>query len=289
MQHPRPAPKSGKRVELVAPSGPVPLDLMSRGVLALESMGLQPTLNPQVTLVDGYLAGSDHDRLAALSAALGNPDNAIVWAARGGYGVARLLALGLDAIPPANPPTVVGFSDVSLLLAHLSARGWPCIHGPNVTTLPNLNDTDLANLVALIHDGTFTPISGLQPLNPGVATGPVCPMNWTVLCSVAGTPLSPPMEGTILLLEDIHESAYRLDRNMVQLSGTPWFSTLAGLVIGDLGGAETDPQLMRTIQDAARHHNLPCAINAPVGHGQRLHPIPVGRVVTLDTKAGTLS
>lgn len=289
MHQPGPAPKSGKRVELVAPSGPVPLDRMSEGMLALQSMGLEPTVNPQVILVDGYLAGSDQDRLNALSAALRNPDNAVVWAARGGYGVARLLALGLDASLPANPPTVVGFSDISLLLAHLAARGWPCIHGPNVTTLPDLNDADRTSLVALIHANTFTPISGLQPLNPGVATGPICPMNWTVLCSVAGTPLSPPMEGRILLLEDIHESAYRLDRNMVQLSQTPWFSTLAGLVIGDLGGAETDPQLMRTIRDAARHHHLPCATNAPVGHGQRLHPIPVGRVVTLDTMAGTLS
>ncbi len=276
-------------IQLVAPSSPVPLDRMNRGLDVLRSWGLTVDVPSQVTLVDGYLAGSDAARFGALNSALVNPANDVVWAARGGYGMGRLLAMGLNLQAPDNPPWVVGFSDISLLLLHLAPRGWPCVHGPNITTLPDLQQEDLLRLSDVLFRGQGVGFSGLNCLAPGQARGPIAPINWTVLCSVVGTPMMPSLEGHILLLEDVNESSYRLDRNLLQISNTPWFPKLAGLVLGDLGGAEQDPRLLRSIADVTARLGIPCATGAPVGHGRRLASIRVGQIVEFDADQGTVA
>lgn len=278
----------GCRIEVVAPSSPVPVDRMNRGADLLRRWGADVHISQQTAASDSYLAGSDELRSTALTQALMNPQNDVIWAARGGYGVVRLLARGLPQKAPANAPWVVGFSDISLLHLALSQRGWPCVHGPNLTTLADLQDEDQRRLQTLLFEGKNPRFEGLRCIVPAQVTAPVIPINWTVLCSVIGTPFLPDLTGSILLLEDVHESAYRLDRNLMQLIHTPWFSGLKAVLFGDLGGADEDNRLVNSILEAMQAADMPSAFGMPVGHAARLAPIRVGWNATLDSASGTL-
>jgi muramoyltetrapeptide carboxypeptidase len=248
-----------------------------------------------------------------------------VWAARGGYGISRIL--GDVRFPTrARPPLLVGFSDVSLLLARAWAAGLPCVHGPNVTTLgledrlavggeptgdhpfdcaqgrrPStfppggrplrscLDEASRDALFAFLLGGQVPDYGKLECLHGGCATGPVLPMNLSLLASVSGTPLCPSLDGVILLLEDVSEPAYRVDRLLLQVVLSGGFDRIAGLVLGDFEDALEHRTLLCSIRQWTSARRLPCVMGFPMGHGARNFPVPVGWTGDLDAAAGRLA
>jgi muramoyltetrapeptide carboxypeptidase len=193
----------------------------------------------------------------------------------------------LDPLLPKSPPqnvTIIGFSDISLLLLHLSQHGFHCIHGPNISTLTQIKSGHQDELKALLfHDRhpEFPNLNVRNLPNPAGAVGPILPMNWSVLCSILGTRFAPNLEGKILILEDVNEAPYRMDRLLMQLAATAWFPKLSALVIGKLGGAETDSRFLRSLDAVTKTHNVPCAMGIPVGHGEELAPLRLGEIMRL--------
>lgn len=284
------SPKSPRHLTagIVYPSSSAPEEKVLLGAGRLEAWGLLPRFFPPSGPAEDFLAASDELRAAALQEALDDETLSLIWAARGGYGVVRLLPK-LRLGGHRKLPVLMGFSDISLLLAHAAQEhGWPAVHGPNITTLASLDADSLVALRHFLNGYSFLPLANLRCVRPGRVNGPLLPMNLTILLSVVSTPFEVDLEGAILVIEDTGEPPYRVDRMLQQLGLLPGASRLAGLVVGDLAGSGGHPIIEATIAQLAERLDIPCCVGAPVGHGPLNWPLPVGRPGLLDAAAGRL-
>jgi muramoyltetrapeptide carboxypeptidase len=282
-------------VAIVAPSGPVPRD---RFVAGAEILGARYELVHDERLFErtGFLAGSDEARLAELQRALDDDSVTAVLCARGGYGLTRILGrLDLSRFS-ARPKPVVGFSDVTALLAAIARAGVVAIHGPVVTQLGELPSDDAAALIALLEDPAAPPpIEGLAHV-----AGPRCVVegrlvggNLELVRTLVGTMHQLDLEGAVLLLEDVGERPYRIDRVLTQMEAAGALRRLGGCVVGDLVGcAERDgspPSALEVIAERLGRLDIAVVAGAPIGHGARNRAVPHGGRVRLDAAAGVLS
>ena len=282
-----PALGSGSVVRLVAPSGPFPRARFDAGVAALEARGYAVRHDPGAFATARYLAGDDARRLAELQSALDDPEADAVWAIRGGYGAMRLLPdLDLRGAV-AHPKVFVGFSDVTVLHARLNQAGLATVHGPVACQLAELPPETLDQLWRMVErpepPGPFL-FEGTA-IRAGRAEGPLLGGNLAVLTRLLGTPYLPDLEGAVLLLEDVAERPYRLDRMLthLELAGIP--PRLAGVLVGDLTGCEepgADYTAAEVVAERLTDWGVPAALGFPAGHGERNLPLPLGLPVTLD-------
>jgi muramoyltetrapeptide carboxypeptidase len=239
-----------------------------------------------------YLAGDDSRRLAELDAALTDEEVRAVFVARGGYGSMRLLPrLALDAGAPGKP--LVGFSDVTALHLALQAAGRVSIHGPVVTQLGTQPGEVAARLFHLLESATeAAPALTGTPLVSGVVEGPLVGGNLSLVTRLLGTAWLPPLDGAVLLLEDVSERPYRLDRMWTHLALAGAFARVRGLVLGEFAQCE-EPEADYTgaevVADLARETGLPCVADLPIGHGVVNVPVPLGVRVRLDGDTGRLT
>jgi muramoyltetrapeptide carboxypeptidase len=243
----------------------------------------------------GYLAGDDRRRAAELNRYLRDPAIRGLVCARGGYGLMRILP-DLDAAAlRARPKVIVGFSDVTALLAWARVRGGVrSVHGPVVTQLASLRAADHERLFALL-EGAALPrpyVQRLRPVRGGRARGRLVGGNLEVLSRLVGTPYWPSLRGTILFLEEVGERPYRLDRTLTQLTLARTLAGVAGVVVGDLVGCQepgrTGPGAQAVVAERLGRLGVPVCLGLPVGHGRRNLALPVGARAVLDADAGTL-
>ena len=282
--------RPGARVTVVAPAGPFERAALEAG-LAVLAARYSVHLAPELLARQRYLAGSDAQRLAQLTAALSDPDIDALFCARGGYGAMRLLP-ALESVAPAPKP-LVGFSDITALHAWLQRNGQVSVHGPVLTQLGKLDPRTHERLFALLEDSApAAPLQGTDTYVPGVAEGPLQGGTLAVLSRLLGTPYLPPLEGAVLLLEDVGEQPYRLDRMWTHLALAGVFRRVRGIVLGAFTGCEAheaDYTSAQVLRDLAAEAGLPCAAGFPIGHGERNEPVPLGVRVRLDAAAQTLT
>ena len=230
---------SGDRIAIVAPASPFDRSRFDRGVAEIERIGLQPVLTEGVFDRRGYVAGEARRRAGALTAAWRDPSGAAVIGARGGYGSAQLLPL-LDGADVGDPPRAfIGHSDLTALLAWLATRrGVVCFHGPMVVNLGDGagawdEDSFRRGLMAGAPMGELA-ADGVQGLRPGDVRGPLLGGTLTQLTASLGTPhaFSPPA-GYVLLLDDVGERPFRIDRMLTQLLGSGVLGRAAAVVCGE--------------------------------------------------------
>lgn len=242
----------------------------------------------------GYLAGDDATRAAELNEALGDQRVRAIFCSRGGYGAMRILdRLDGEALRRRRIP-LVGFSDITALHAWAARLGVPTVHGPVVSQLHRLPQEQVEHLFALLEGERPAPLSGLTPLHPGTARGPLLGGNLTLLCHLLGTPHLPAFDGAVLLIEEVNEPPYRLDRMLTQLALAGVFERLAGVVVGQVllpGTVDEKARALRraVLADRLGQLGLPVVSDAPVGHGGSHLALPLGLPVTLDADAGTLT
>lgn len=291
-----PAPTAGARVALVAPAGPLrgPEDL-DRALSNVRALGWEPVVGEHVLTRAGYFAGDDAQRLADLERAASDPTVDAIWCIRGGYGAMRLLdAIDYDAWRRAPRP-LVGFSDITALHAAIGERAdLVTFHGPTARgELTGFSRRSLER--ALAGDDPFGEGARLRTLVGGRATGRLVGGNLALLTALCGTPFAPRYEGAILVLEDVNEAVYRIDRMLVQLRLAGALERCAGVVFGAFteapeeetgGGAR---RLDDVLTEAARAVGVPCVSGAPVGHIGEQWTVPLGATATLDADAGTLT
>ena len=244
----QPAPlQPGDRVQLVAASsallGDDVLARLQAGIAVLESWGLQVERTPLYGRHWGYLAGRDPERRGDLEAATQRGAE-LLACVRGGWGAARLLEHPL-ALPPR---WLLGFSDVtSLLWAQLAQGQSGAIHGPLLTTLAAEPAWSQERLRALLFGEPLADLQG-EGWSGGVAAGPLLAANLTVATHLLGTPHLPDLGGAILVLEDVGEAPYRIDRMLThwRLSGA--LQQLAGIGLGQFTDCDD-----RDANDGAAH------------------------------------
>ena len=230
---PPPAP-AGSRVHVIAPSGLVDAARFARGVMALAQLGYEVDYEEAVIAASGrYTAGSDAERTAALNAAVADPDASIVWAARGGYGATRVLP-GLDLAPlEHHPKWLVGFSDVTALHVAWQRAGMGEPARPRRLECAPVDGIRAGAAPAPGLEGATTGrLEGRLLAGPPPAEGPLLGGNLSLLTSLVGTPYLPRLDGAIVLLEDLNEEPYRLDRYLTQLRQSGVLDDVRGFVLG---------------------------------------------------------
>ena len=284
--------RPGSRVAVVAPSGPVPRERFLAGAARLRDR-YSLIYSERLFQQTGFLAGSDPERLTELQQALSDPSVDAVWCARGGYGLMRILpALDLAAFAR-QPKLIIGFSDVTALHAWAALRNLPTVHGPVITHLADLPEEDITALVALIEGQVpSVQLAGLTPLVSGWATGRLIGGNLELVTRLLGTPYSFDPKGAVLLLEEVGERPYRVDRQLSQLALAGWWNALVGIVAGDFfqcGDDKTRPSIEEVLAERLGRLTIPILTGAPIGHARRNRAVPLGAAVELDADRGTLS
>jgi muramoyltetrapeptide carboxypeptidase len=295
--HRPPRLRAGDRVAVVATAGIVPPQRLSAGVARLESWSLRVEVAEHVLDVHAtlpYLAGADADRADDFTAAWTDPDVAALFVARGGYGTQRVIdLLDWDALAKAPPKVLVGFSDVTSLHTALGARlGQTTVHSHVVTSLGGATESSAEALRATL----LSPSAGTDLLSgsevacvvPGVVTGELRGGNLALLAADVGTTCSRGAAGAIVLLEDVLETPYRIDRLLTQLLRSGWFDGVAGIVLGSFADCG-DPHLVDAVlAERLRPLHVPLVKGLDFGHTDSTVTVPLGVRATLDAKKPAL-
>lgn len=288
----------GGTIGIVSPAGPVDPGELDRAVKRLTGMGFRVVLGDSVLERWRYLAGPDGARAADLNKMFRRPEVSAILCARGGFGTARLLDHLDEAAATANPKIVVGSSDVTLLLNHLHQRfGWITFHGPMAA--PNFGRTPSALteewFTRILSGDLSRPVmafEGTTALRGGVAEGRLAGGCLTLLCSSLGTPYEIRTEGSILLLEDVDEAPYRIDRMLVQLKAASKFRGVRGVLFGKMPGCHPPPEagfrLEQAVSDILRDYDIPILFGFPAGHGGEQVTLPLGARVRLNAERAGL-
>ena len=290
MSLPRPL-QRGDRVRLVAASSALTSESRERlaaGVALLQDWGLQiePSLASERRW--GYLAGRDAERASDL----GLDGAPALWAClRGGWGAARLLEQADLALPDG---WLLGFSDVTALLWAQRARGLGGgIHGPLLTTLAAEPAWSQQRLRQLLFGESLPPLLG-SGWQPGCAQGPLLAANLTVATHLLGSSHCPALAGAILVLEDVGEAPYRLDRLLTHWRLCGALQQLAGLALGRFDDCD-DPEgegfsCDQVLRERTADLGIPVLADLPVGHGDAGNAaLPIGALARLDASGGSLS
>jgi muramoyltetrapeptide carboxypeptidase len=282
--------RPGDTVAVVAPAGPFDKAVLDTG-LAVISGRYRVRCDDGIYSRKRYLAGDDNRRFTELTNALADPDIKAVFCARGGYGAMRLLprlaswASERGSPLPAKP--LIGFSDITALHQWLQSNGIASIHAPVLTQLGRVPAESPRRLFSLLESTTnpAEPLVGGETYVGGTAEGPLLGGNLSVFTRLLGTPFMPPLEGGILLLEDLSEQPYRLDRMWTHLELAGVFRKIRGIVLGQFIGCEprdggfTAAEVLRELAAAT---GLPCASGFPIGHADVNEPVPLGVRVRLE-------
>jgi muramoyltetrapeptide carboxypeptidase len=282
-------------IALVAPSGPLAPERIAWGIAQLESWQL--TVRPGKHLHDrhptlSYLAGFDEDRAADFMAAWTDPEVSAIWCARGGYGAQRMIdLLDFDHLREHGPKHLIGFSDITALHARIGRElDQVTIHGPVGTGRQLLDGPSADSLrrlaFALPDPGQELIIGGTQV--GGRATGRLIGGNLALIADdLAVEP--PPREPSVVIIEDVGEVGYRLDRMLTQLRRSGWFASVTGLVLGDFAEGDDDELIEAVLLDRLADLEVPIVSRAGFGHGDRNIALPLGAAVVLDADRGVLS
>ena len=289
--------RAGDRVAVVSPSGPVAPDRLAAGVEVLASWGLDVRVGPRAAgRLDrfGYLSADDETRAAELTAAWCDPDVRAVVCARGGYGAQRMVdLLDWQALAAAGPKVLLGFSDVTALHQAFGARlGLSTLHGPVVSSLGRADEADpdapALDAARPGRAGRRSPRCPRPPWSPGTADGVLVGGNLALLAAGVGAPGGVSAAESIVVLEDVAEEAYRLDRLLTQLLRSGWFDGVRGVVLGDFTDCASPEAVRDLVLDRLGPLGVPMVAGVPVGHETRNLAFPLGVPAVLDADAGTL-
>lgn len=305
----------GDTLGIVAPASPPPDPAaIDRGVAALEKLGYQVKLAPNVPKRLGFLAGTDQERADDLMGMFSDPEVHAILCVRGGYGTPRLLPLLNYKVIRKNPKIFVGYSDVTALhCAFLTKAKLISFHGPMLNSdfahpeMPDFTVQSFLHTLSLIASPDrklpFDISHGyrektVKTLRRGIARGQLIGGNLSLLCSLIGTPWQPAFKERILFLEDVGEVPYRFDRMLTHLLNAGLLQQVAGIAIGlnadcEDPKAKTTREYRQTLDDVIQDRLLPLKVpivtGLPFGHVPHNAMLPVGANVVLDANRGALS
>ena len=263
----------------IAPETAVRVEALARTLYPVSR--LEISFHPQCFASDGHFAGDDAIRSQAFVEVANDPGYDALWWARGGYGACRLAESILPQLgPAARDKTYMGYSDAGSLLGALYAQGFTHLaHGPMVNDI--VRDGGVAAVsraLAWLVDADPSALEGCL----GDFDAPVAAFNMATFCHLIGTPFQPPLEGHVLMLEEVSEHMYRIDRLLFQITSNPALRKIAGLRLGRCSDVpENDPDFGLTAEEVAiywcRRAGIPWLGRADIGHDANNKVVPFGR------------
>jgi muramoyltetrapeptide carboxypeptidase len=271
--------RPGDRVRIIAPSGPFDRTLFWRGVGFLAGR-YRVEFDRGIFSRCGFLAGTDERRIDELNRAFRAPNVRAVVTARGGYGLLRILDRADIAAVSTAPKWFVGFSDATALHVALGRLGIASLHAHNACGLGR-GDAHARDawIEALEAPTAVRRIEGLETWQAGSAEGPLFGGNLTLLfaCSAAGRLRVP--DGAVLVLEDVTESAYRIDRMLTALETAGAFDRVSAFVVGELTECSAGPhgvEPLDVVRERLTRLGVPVLSGLGLGHGRRNISLPLG-------------
>jgi muramoyltetrapeptide carboxypeptidase len=281
----------GDTLGIIAPASPFDKQKFVKGLSVIEEMGFKVFFSENIFDQKGYLAGSDEHRADMLNLMFTNSDIKGIICARGGYGALRILPLIDFNRIASNPKVLIGCSDITVLLNTLYLKcGLVSFHGPMIESLANASDTTKQSLQdVLLQDQILSfRYQNSVVIHPGQASGIMAGGNLTTLCHLLGTPFEPDFSGKILLLEDIGESPYRIDRMLMQMKLAGCFDHISGIVLGTFKGCGESDLVYQIFDDIFSNARFPILAGFDVGHDEPNLTIPFGINASIDTATGML-
>jgi muramoyltetrapeptide carboxypeptidase len=303
----KPSPlKPGDTIGILSPAGPLYGDKLNdyeKGLAYLVQCGYRVLEGRAVRDLNGYLAGSDEDRAHDFNGLFDNPDVKAIICSRGGYGSARILSKIDYETVRKNPKIFVGYSDLTVLqLALYQKCGLVTFSGPMVAMdlgrdLEPATEFSFWQQVTLAGEHSFIMQEmGALPIvyRNGCAEGRLLGGCLTSLNNLVGTGYLPDFTDCILILEDIAEEIYKIDRYLAQLLQAGILGQVRGLVFGQFIDCD-QPQDMKpslSLDEVFRYYadqlHIPAMANFPYGHGRVKFTLPMGGRVRMDTFKGEI-
>lgn len=265
------------RIAVVAPSCPLKPDAAERVRAIAEQRGdCELVIHPQCFLTYGHFAGPDEARLSALREVMADPSIDAIWFARGGYGSNRIAEAALADLPEAaRGKTYMGYSDAGFLLAGFYKAGLEVAWGP----MPQdaVRDGGEAAVNRALDWLVRRDPAALEPaLDPAAMA-----FNLTVLSSLLGTSLEPDFSGVDLLIEEVSEQLYRIDRTMFHVTSSANVRRAARIRLGRVSDIlANDPEFGRdesaVVEEWCLRSGIPFGGRADIGHDAGNRVVPFG-------------
>ena len=282
-----------KQIRIISPSGVIDPSYIDGASARLRAWGFAVSEGKHARSSWGRFAGTDEERLSDLIEALNDPTVDIILCARGGYGLQRII----DRVPAITKP-IIGFSDITALHQLSAFSDQSSVHGimcKHIATLPE-DSEPLVALRQLLAGEAVEYRWATHPLNnPGHACAPIVGGNLSVLYGLQGTPFGLGKQSyqfPILLIEDIGERHYHIDRMMRNLRMSGVLAHLSGLVVGQFSDCEDDPLMQQsvyeTIKEVVADYDYPVLFNAPIGHVAHNVPLWLNRHATIDSNSESI-
>jgi muramoyltetrapeptide carboxypeptidase len=265
----------GDRIAVVAPASPFRRKDFERGANELERLGFRPVFDERVFDRRGYVAGEATARAEAIAAAWRDDGIAGIMMARGGYGSVQVLPHLLVEQARRARKAFIGYSDLTSILSFLTIQcGVVCFHGPSVAGCLGRGEAgydadSLVRAVTCAEPLGAVRASGLEALTAGEARGVLLGGTLTQLVASLGTPFAfGPPAGHVLLIDEVGERPYRLDRMLTQLTLAGILGRASAVVFGELPGCDEPGGLTAraAVADVLRDFRGPVLFGLPTGH-----------------------
>jgi muramoyltetrapeptide carboxypeptidase len=269
------------KIGIVAPSSRLERSMAER-VMALAAERFPAVdlhFHPQCFLAAGHFAGTDAERAAAFVEFANDASFDAVWFGRGGYGSGRIAETALGQLTDAaRAKTYLGYSDAGVLLAGLYARGFPgVVHGPMPADISRSGGE-----AAVVRALSYLATGAAETLEPSVAgSGKVAAFNLMTFSQLIGTPFQPDLSGHVLMLEEVSEYMYRIDRSLFHVTNNPAVRRVAGIRLGRCSAIpDNDPDFGQTEVEIVQHWcgkaGIPYLGRADIGHDAANKIVPFG-------------
>lgn len=296
----------GDTIGLITPSSSITEKKLEKAIANMKMLGLKVKLGKHIKAINGYLAGTDEQRLEDLHNMFADDEVDGIWCIRGGYGLGRILPEINYKLIKKNPKVLIGYSDTTaLLLAVYQKTGLICFHGPLASSefsdyavkhLKNvLINPQMSYTISHAKDSDDSEDTAYHSkvIRPGKAKGKLVGGNLTLVAAAVGTDFQPKFKNKLVFIEDIGEKPYRLDRMFTQvLQGTDLHKA-AGIILGvfeDCQAKESDRSLslMEMLEDRLGHLDMPIIYGLSFGHIKNQMTLPLGIEAEIDTARRTV-
>lgn len=279
----------GDKIAIVSPASIINPEYVSGAVDALRRLGWNPYVAPHALGASGSFSGTVSERLSDINQAFNDPEVRAILCSRGGYGAVHLLdKLDSDAFVK-DPKWIIGFSDISALHAYASHHNVASIHSSMCKHLALSGEHDECSraLIGILQGEMPSYTVAPHPYNHhGCVSGKIVGGNLAVISALLATPYSPfETPGSILVIEDIAEPVYKVERILYQLRLAGVFDRISALVVGQFTEYRPDRNytLMEDmIREAISEFDIPVAFNFPVGHVDRNLPLVMSAEARLE-------
>lgn len=291
--------KPGSTLGIIAPASPETKDFINQKLSQFQSSGYKVKLGAHIYDNHGYLAGSDINRANDIMDMFLDKSVDGIVCFRGGYGSIRTLPFIDINIIKSNPKFFCGYSDITILLNYFSKHGLITFHGPMINS--NFTDTTTSNSFSQIstcnYDNfsyNFSDINNLNIYNGKSFSGKLVGGNLAMICSSIGTPYEVETNNSILLLEEVNESPYSVDRMLTHLILSKKLKSCKGILIGHMKGctisnSNTSLTLKEIIEDRLVPLGIPIISGIPFGHDYPNITFPIGCKSTFDIDRKSLT